>query len=140
MSTGLNLFPASPVASALADAVLALHVVLVVFVVGGLPAIWLGHARGWRWVDGWWFRLTHLSAIAVVAAEALVGVACPLTVLEMWLRQRAHEPAYSESFIGHWLQTFLYFDLPAWVFTLIYSAFAVVVVATWLRFPPRRAS
>jgi hypothetical protein len=122
--------------SSLADTVLALHVLVVIFIVVGLLVVWIGHARGWRWIDFWWFRLLHLAAIVVVAAQALLGVACPLTVVEMWLRRKAHEPAYAESFIGHWLQTLLYFDLPSWVFTLIYSAFAALVVATRIRFPP----
>ncbi len=124
--------------AALADVVLATHVLIVIFVVVGLLVVWVGHARRWRWIDFWWFRLLHLAAIVVVAAQAILGIACPLTVVEMWLRRKAHQPAYAESFIGHWLQTLLYFDLPSWTFTLIYSAFAVLVIATWIRFPPRR--
>lgn len=122
----------------LADAVLTLHVAVVVFVVGGLLAVWVGHAAGWRWVDALWFRLAHLAAIGVVAAQAVAGIACPLTVLEMWLRRLAGQPAYAESFIGHWLQTLLYFDLPGWCFTVLYTGFAGVVMATWWWFPPRR--
>jgi len=43
----------------LADAVLALHVAIVVFVVGGLVRVVTGNQRGWRWVNAWWFRLAH---------------------------------------------------------------------------------
>jgi polyferredoxin len=123
---------------ALADAVLVLHVGVVIFVVGGLLLILLGNWRGWGWVNAWWFRLAHLAAIAVVAAEAWLGVVCPLTTLEMELRARAGGATYGGSFIGHWLQRFLYYDAPAWVFTLAYSLFAAAVAASWWWFPPTR--
>lgn len=130
---------------ALANAVLVLHVGVVLFVVGGLLLIVLGHARrrrrpgAWRWVDAWWFRLAHLAAIGVVVAESWYGVMCPLTTLEAWLRVRAGAPVYGGSgFVEHWLQRLLYYDAPAWVFTLGYSLFALLVVWAWWRFPPRR--
>ena len=120
----------------LADLVLAVHVATVAFVVAGLVLIVAGNLRGWRWVNALWFRLLHIAAIAIVAAQAWLGVTCPLTTLEMWLRAQAHLPTYGGAFIGHWLQTILYFDAPAWVFTLAYTAFGLLVVATWIRFPP----
>jgi hypothetical protein len=130
---------------ALANAVLALHVGVVLFVIGGLLLIVLGHWRrrhrpgAWPWVDAWWFRLAHLAAIGVVVAESWYGVVCPLTTLEAWLRLRAGAPVYGGSgFIEHWLQRLLYYDAPAWVFTLGYTLFALLVVWAWWRFPPRR--
>lgn len=122
----------------LADAVLALHVAIVVFVVGGLVLVWLGHACGWAWVDRWWFRAAHLATIAVVVAEAWLGLTCPLTTLESWLRLRGGGSGYAESFIGHWLQRLLFWDAQPWVFTLAYSAFAALVVFIWWRWPPSR--
>ncbi len=121
----------------LADAVLSLHVAIVVFVVGGLVLIIAGNLRAWRWVNALWFRLAHLAAIAVVVAEAWFGVVCPLTSLEMWLRAKARATTYSGGFIEHWLQRILYYDAPGWVFTLGYSLFGLVVAATWWYFPPR---
>lgn len=120
----------------LADTVLALHVAIVVFVVGGLLLIVGGNLRGWRWVNALWFRMAHLGAIGVVVAEAWLGLVCPLTTLEMWLRVQAGQENYSGSFIGHWLQRLLYWDAPGWVFTLAYSVFALAVVAAWWRYPP----
>ncbi len=122
----------------LADMVLALHVAIVVFVVFGLVLIVLGNLRGWRWVNALWFRLAHLVAIAVVVAESWVGMVCPLTTLESWLRTQAQVTAYEGSFIEHWLQRVLYYDAPSWVFTLGYTLFCVIVVVTWWRFPPTR--
>ena len=120
----------------LADAVLALHFILVAFVVGGLMLILVGNLRGWRWVNGWWFRLAHLAAIGVVVAQAWLGATCPLTTLEMWLRAQAGADTYRGSFIAHWLQLLIYYEAPLWVFTAAYTLFGLLVVATWWRFPP----
>jgi hypothetical protein len=122
----------------LADIVLTVHFAVVVFVVGGLVAIFAGHWRGWRFVDALSFRAAHLAAIAIVAAQAWLGVVCPLTMLESWLRARANEGAYRAGFVEYWLERALYYDVPAWVFTLAYSLFAAAVAAVWWRWPPRR--
>lgn len=119
-----------------ADTVLALHVGIVLFVVAGLVLVVAGNYRHWRWVNHLWFRLAHLAAIAVVVAETWLGVTCPLTTFEMWLRARAGASTYSGSFVEHWLQRLLYYDAPPWVFSLGYSLFGLLVAATWWYFPP----
>jgi Protein of Unknown function (DUF2784) len=120
----------------LTDVALTLHFCVVAFVVGGLVLVIIGNLRNWRWVNALWFRLAHLGAIAVVVAEAWLGVTCPLTNLEMWLRAKARATTYSGSFIEHWIQRILYYEAPSWVFALGYSIFGLLVVATWLCFPP----
>jgi hypothetical protein len=120
----------------LANAVLVLHLALVVFVVGGLVLIVVGNLVHWRWVNGLGFRIAHLAAIAVVVAEAWFGLTCPLTTFEMWLRSRAGAATYGGGFVEHWAQWLLYYDAPAWIFTIIYSAFGLIVAATWWYFPP----
>lgn len=122
----------------LADAVLLLHFGVVVFVVAGLAAIVFGNLRGWRWVNGLWFRLAHLGAIGVVIVQSWLGRLCPLTVLESWLREQAGGAAYDRSFVEHWVQRVLFHEAPFWVFTVAYSAFGLLVLAAWWRFPPRR--
>lgn len=122
----------------LADLVLGAHLLVVLFVVGGLAVIVAGNLRGWSWVNGLGFRLLHLAAIAYVAAQAWLGVDCPLTTLEMTLRARAGLATHGATFIGYRLQQLLYYDAPPWVFTVVYSLFALAVVATWWRYPPRR--
>jgi len=122
----------------LADIVLATHVAVVMFVIGGLAAIVVGNFRHWRFVNGWWFRAVHLAAIAVVAAQAWLGVTCPLTTLESALRVKAGGAAYETSFIEYWLTRLLFYDGPAWAFTAAYTLFGLAVAAAWWRFPPRR--
>ena len=122
----------------LADALLVLHFGIVLFVVGGLLAVVAGNWLGWRWANGWWFRLAHLVAIGIVLAQVLLGQLCPLTILESWLRVQAGQPSYTKSFIEHWLQRIIFYEAPFWVFTLAYTVFAVLVVAAWWYFPPTR--
>jgi hypothetical protein len=121
----------------LADAALVVHFAVVLFVVGGLVFIVAGSLRRWRLARSLWFRLAHLVAIAVVVAQAWLGAVCPLTTLEMWLRARAHQSTYAVSFVEHWMQRLLYYELPLWVFTLAYTVFGLAVVAAWWYFPPR---
>ena len=121
----------------LADLVLLLHAVFVVFVIAGLVLVLLGAWRGWVWVRNPWFRLAHLLAIGVVVAQAWLGVLCPLTTLEMTLRDRAGEAVYPGSFIAHWLESLLYYRAPTWVFTLCYTVFGLLVIASWYAVRPR---
>ena len=70
----------------LADTVLVLHALIVLFIVGGLIAIWAGAGSKRDWVRNRAIRITHLVAIGVVATLAVLDVPCPLTVLEDYLR------------------------------------------------------
>ena len=119
----------------LADAILLVHAAFVLFVVGGLAATWAGLARGRRWARHRGFRLAHLAAIVFVAAESLLGIACPLTIWENALRGRDG----AESFVGRAVRSALYWDLPEAVFTALYVAFAALVAWTWWRWPPRQS-
>ena len=119
-----------------ADAILVLHFAFVTFVVGGLAAIWLGAALGWRGVRNFRFRIAHLAAICFVAAEALIGMTCPLTIWEDALRGRASETG----FIARWIHGVIFYDLPPWVFTTAYVTFALIVALTLWLVPPKRRS
>ncbi|RDU98432.1 DUF2784 domain-containing protein [Trinickia dinghuensis] len=120
--------------TALADVVLVLHALVVLFIVGGFAAIWLGVALGWAWVRERRFRFTHLVAIGIVALLAALDIPCPLTVLEDRLRAGGVGP---EGFVQHWVGRLLYYDLPMWFFTLAYVLFALAVLLTWRYVPPR---
>jgi len=120
----------------LADVILIVHFLIAAFIVAGLIVVWLGAALRWRWIKNPWFRYAHLGAIAFVAAEALLGIACPLTVWEDVLRGGMR----AESFVARWVQYFLYYRAPEWVFTLAYVTWAAATLATlWLVPPTRKA-
>lgn len=121
----------------LANAVLTLHVAIVLFVTLGLILVVVGNLRSWSWVNSFRFRCAHLAAIVIVAAEGWLGIMCPLTTLEIWLRDKAGTTTHAKGFIEHWLQAFLFWQAPAWVFTAAYTAFGLAVAAAWWYFPPR---
>ena len=122
----------------LADLVLVLHLGVVVFVVGGLVLIVAGNLLGWLWVNGIAFRLLHLGAIGIVVLESWLGVTCPLTTLESWLRTQAGVTAHGQGFIQYWVQRVPFYEAPPAVFTLVYTVFGTAVAAVWWVFPPRR--
>jgi len=118
----------------MADAILVVHFLIAGFIVAGLVAVWLGAALGWHWVRNPWFRYLHLAAIALVAGEAVLGIACPLTVWEDLLRGGAR----AESFVGRWVRALLFYQAPEWVFTVAYIAWTLATLATLRLVPPRR--
>ena len=118
----------------LADALLAAHFLIAAFIVAGLILVWLGAALGWQWTRNPWFRYLHLGAIAFVAAEAVAGIACPLTVWEDLLRGGVRP----ESFVGRWVQRLLYYQVPEWVFTVAYVLWTAATLLTLWLVPPRR--
>ncbi|MCK4502407.1 MAG: DUF2784 domain-containing protein [Desulfuromonadales bacterium] len=121
-----------------ADAVLLLHVLVVIFIVLGLVLIFIGNFHAWHWVRNPWFRLLHLLAICVVILLSWLSLICPLTSIEMALRTRAGNTAYPGSFISHWLEIVLYYQAPPWVFVICYTLFGVIVVTSWFWVRPRR--
>ena len=104
----------------------------------GLGLIWVGRFRGWLFVRNFWFRVVHLAAIGMVAAESLSGFACPLTAGEDRLRLLAGgEQRYAGSFIQHWLHQVIFFNLDESVFTIAYVAFFLAVALSFWWVPPR---
>jgi hypothetical protein len=119
----------------LADTVVVVHLLIVLFVAATVPLVYVGAARHWAWVRNWRWRLLHLIAIAVIASESIVGIDCPLTVWEDRLRGEQ----LSTGFIERWVDAVLFYDAPAWVFTVAYVAFAALVVITWIVVPPTKS-
>jgi hypothetical protein len=118
----------------IADAVLCIHFAFVAFVVVGLVLIWAGFFLRWECVRNFWFRVAHLLCMAVVFAESVLGVTCPLTTWEMKLRLRAGGgEVYQGSFIQHWIHKIMFFRLDEWVFTAIYAiVFGAIAVSLWV--------
>ena len=116
----------------LADLVLVLHFFIAGFIVLGLILVWAGALAGWRWIRNPWFRYLHLAAIVFVAAEALLGFACPLTVWEDLLRGGTRP----ETFVGRWVARLLYYNAPEWVFTSLYVTWAAAALLTLRLVPP----
>ncbi len=124
----------------LADTILAMHVLIVLFNVLSLPVIWVGRFVNWRFVRNFYFRVIHLVMIACIALQALAGQVCPFTSWENDLRALAGaDPRYATSFVGHWLQRLIFCEADERVFTIAYVIFFVLVLATLILVKPNRA-
>ena len=86
------------VARWLADAVLILHLAFIVFVaLGGLLVL--------RWPRLAW---VHVPAVIWGALIEFSGSVCPLTPLEVALRQQAGQAGYAGGFIEHYVAGLIY--------------------------------
>jgi hypothetical protein len=125
----------------LADLMVTLHFGFVVAVLGALVLILAGWLFNWGWVRNFWFRLAHLTAIEVVAGQAIVGLECPLTTLERELRGGHLFNLEGASAVARFCSNALYFPdpPPAVVLALLvaYSVTALLVLLTWAIAPPR---
>jgi hypothetical protein len=122
----------------IADVILVIHFLFIVFVVGGQACIVLGYFKRWHWVRNRMFRVCHLLAIALVAAQTWASRLCPLTIWENALRGSAGEQPYAETFVQHWVGTLIYYDAPMWLFTLVYTMFGTVVIFSWVWVKPKK--
>ena len=120
-----------------ADGIVIFHFAYVSFVILGLLAILLGWVLHWQWTRNTVFRGLHLLAIGVVVGEALCGIPCPLTTWEQSLRDLAGDRSYQGDFLASWVHKILFYEAEPWVFTLCYSVFGLIVLLTFLLYPPR---
>ncbi len=98
-----------------ADAVLAVHLAFIVFVVAGGLLLF-------RWPKLAWL---HLPAAAWGAWIEIAGRICPLTTIENRLRRAAGAAGYDESFIEHYIVPVIY---PSGLTRGLQIALAAVVI------------
>jgi hypothetical protein len=123
--------------SLLADFVVVIHFLYVLFAVGGLVFIFLGAARRWKTAKNLWFRVIHLVAVVLVGLEAATGFVCPLTNWEYDLRLLAGSPVEQNvSFVARLARAIIFYDLPEWVFAVMHIALGLLVIATFILVPP----
>ena len=82
----------------LADLVVIIHLSFVAFVIaGGLLAL--------KWRQ---FAYIHIPAVGWAVVVEIMGWVCPLTPVEIWLRENAGEKGYTTGFIEHYILPVLY--------------------------------
>ncbi|WP_338878858.1 DUF2784 domain-containing protein [Achromobacter veterisilvae] len=111
----------------LADLVLVAHGLFVAFVMfGGLLALWK------RWV-----AFLHLPALAWGAMVIGMGWICPLTPLEVSLRERAGQEGYAGGFIAHYVLGIIYPEGIARTTQVVLAALLIagniIVYTLWAR-------
>ena len=100
-----------------AEAVLAIHLSVILFNLAGLIVIPLGAGLNWRFVRIAWLRWLHLAVLAIVAGQALAGRVCFLTT---WQDNLAAHGQVTEPAIMTWVNSLIYWDLPVSFFTPLY--------------------
>jgi len=94
----------------LADAVVLIHFLWIVFLL--LGALW---GRRNRTV-----KIFHLSGLAFALIIQIFDWFCPLTHLEVWLRDR-HNPGltYTGSFIIHYVEKIIYIEISPTIILIV---------------------
>lgn len=115
----------------IADIVLLLHFFVVLFICVGFFLIPIGYTYHWRFVKNKMLRGLHLALMALVTLETLLGINCPLTLIENSLRGVRQ----SESFIGYWIGKVIYWDLPPQFFLISYFLALGWILLMWKLFP-----
>ncbi len=81
-----------------AELIVILHLLFIVFAMfGGLLVI--------KWPRLVWL---HIPIVGWGALTEFLGLICPLTPLEIWLRQQAGVDSYQGGFISHYLVPLIY--------------------------------
>ncbi len=119
----------------LANLILILHFLYVSFIVIGLVIIYLGYFMRWKFIRNPVFRWMHLSAMAIVIVELLLGIFCPLTEWEAELRGTQTISSYSSGFIPYWVHHLLFYNWSPRVFEAVYILLFLFMIAAMFIVP-----
>lgn len=120
-----------------ADLVFIFHFLYILFIVLGQIYILLGVLFNWGFVRNLWFRLIHLGGIIVVSIQEFLDLSCPLTLLEDYLNRLAGKSYEQDlTFLGRLLNKLIYQSVPNWLLSFLYIGFGLIVLLTFLIFPP----
>ena len=105
---------------AMAASVLSFHAAYIAFVIFG-AFFTRGRPR---------LAALHVATLVYGMIIEILGLWCPLTVLEKWLEVRGNVPAYRGPFLLHYLDMVVYPDIPPNL--LIAGAIAVCILNLWI--------
>jgi hypothetical protein len=94
-----------------------------------------GWAMKWGWVTNFWFRLTHLLSIHLVASQRALNIHCPLTSWEWKLRYNDAYTVEQASPLARWCHQTLFSTSD--LLLAVYITFVLAVLLTWAFVPPR---
>ncbi len=111
----------------MAELVLALHLLIILFFIIGFPVGLAINHRG--------FRYFHAATLALVTLLMVLGIPCPLTVWEEVLS----DTSYEGSFIAAWLRRIIYLQWfePRHVL-MADIVFAVLVFSSFVWYPVKK--
>ena len=116
----------------IADIVLFFHFCIVVFITFGFVLIPIGYNFNWIWIKNKKLRLIHFGMMILVTFETILGLSCPLTVLENNLRGINE----NQLFLSRWITEVIYWDFPSEFFLIIYCLCLGWTFLIWKKYPP----
>ncbi len=120
----------------LANFILLIHFTWAVWMISGIVLAFLGFRwpRLWEWKV---FRTAHLiGMIATATTPFWPGGTCPLTIWEWELRGGEATGAEPHSFLIHWLDKLLFWDVNPLILSFISAAGALATVVIFIIRPP----
>lgn len=116
----------------IADIVLFFHFCIVVFITFGFVLIPIGYNFNWIWIKNKKLRLLHFGMMIFVTFETILGLSCPLTVLENNLRGINE----NQLFLSRWITEVIYWDFPSEFFLILYCLCLGWTFLIWKKYPP----
>ena len=118
----------------IADIILLLHFFVVIFITSLFFLVPIGFKYKWEWTRIKFLRLTHLILMFLITIETVLGITCPLTIIEHNLRNFIT----SHSFVSYWISKFIYWDLPTSFFLMLYIICLIWTIYMWIIYPPNK--
>ena len=116
----------------IADIILFFHFCIVVFITSGFVLIPIGYNFDWLWIKNKKLRLLHFGMMIFVTFETILGLSCPLTVLENNLRGINE----NQLFLSRWITKVIYWDFPSEFFLILYCLCLGWTFLIWKKYPP----
>ena len=115
----------------IADIVLFFHFCIVVFITFGFVLIPIGYNFNWIWIKNKKLRLLHFGMMIFVTFETILGLSCPLTVLENNLRGINE----NQLFLSRWITEVIYWDFQSEFFLILYCLCLGWTFLIWKKYP-----
>lgn len=123
----------------LADFLVALHLLWIIFMIAGMILILWGSFFKRGILDWFWFRTLHLLGIIYVGVLSIQGKLCPLTIWDNQLRAKADpEGTYAGSFIIHYVEKLVYPEVDPVILKVATLTFGIITISAYLFASPQR--
>ena len=118
----------------IADIILIIHFLVVLFIASLFVLVPAGYKFNWTWQKNFKLRSIHLLLIFFITLETIIGITCPLTMLENHLRG----VLVSNDFIDLYISKIIFWDFPPIFFLTLYFFCLIWTVFIWIKFPPNK--
>jgi len=117
----------------IADTILLIHFLIIIFIVSLFLLIPISYKLNWEFLKKKQIRVVHVLLISIVTIETIVGVHCPLTILENKFRGIF----VNTSFISSIVKEIIFWELPSIYFLIAYILCFFWTIFLWWKYPPK---